>query len=72
MKSRNSERLCDLAFVVEIIECLSELNVTLESPDQLLSALLPNVNSSQVNLKLRQVELQVERKGIPAPKEQEI
>ncbi|KAK3874139.1 hypothetical protein Pcinc_020899 [Petrolisthes cinctipes] len=35
--------LCDLAFMVDITKYLSELNVKLQGPNQLLSTLLSNV-----------------------------
>ena len=50
--------LCDLAFMVDITQYLSELNVKLQGPNQLLSSLLSNVNSFEAKLNLWQMQLQ--------------
>ncbi|KAJ8038488.1 General transcription factor II-I repeat domain-containing protein 2A [Holothuria leucospilota] len=48
----DSKWLCDLAFMVDITKYLSELNVKLQGPTQLLSSLLSNVRSFEAKLKL--------------------
>lgn len=53
-----SKWLWDLAFMVAITKYLSELNVRLQGPNQLLSSLLSNVKLSEVKLKLWQVQLE--------------
>uniref|UniRef100_A0A9J7YT13 SPIN-DOC-like zinc-finger domain-containing protein n=1 Tax=Cyprinus carpio carpio TaxID=630221 RepID=A0A9J7YT13_CYPCA len=50
--------LCDLAFMVDITKHLSELNVKLQGPNQLLSSLLSNVKSFEAKLKLWQFQLE--------------
>lgn len=50
--------LCDLAFIVDITKYLSEVNVKLQGPNQLLSSLLSNVKSFEVKLKLWQLQLE--------------
>lgn len=57
----DSKWLCDLAFMVDITKYLSELNVTLQGPDQLLSSLFSNVKSLEAKLKLWRLQLE---KGI--------
>ena len=49
--------LCDLAFMVDITKHLSELNVMLQGPNQLVSALVSNVKSFEAKLKLWQMQL---------------
>ena len=44
--------LCDLAFVVDITKYLSEPNVKLQGPNQLLSSLFSNLKSFEAKLKL--------------------
>lgn len=58
MELSDSKWFCDLAFMVDITKHLSELNIKLEGPNQLLSCLLLNVKSSEVKLKLWQVQLE--------------
>lgn len=50
--------LCDLAFMVDITKHLSELNIKLQGPNQLLSSLLSNVKSFEAKLKLWQFQLE--------------
>ncbi|XP_073687696.1 general transcription factor II-I repeat domain-containing protein 2A-like [Garra rufa] len=50
--------LCDLAFMVDITKHLSELNVKLQGPNQLLSSLLSHVKSFEAKLKLWQSQLE--------------
>ena len=50
--------LCDLAFMVDITQYLSELNVKLQGPNQLLSSLLSNVKSFEAKLNLWQMQLE--------------
>nr|KAF6500962.1 hypothetical protein HJG59_007983 [Molossus molossus] len=54
----DSKRLCDLVFMVDITKYLSELNVKLQGPNQLLSFLLSNVKSFEAKLKLWKVQLE--------------
>lgn len=54
----DSKWLCDLAFMVDITKYLSELNVKLQGPNQLLSSLLSNVKSFEAKLKLWKVQLE--------------
>lgn len=54
----NSKWLCDLAFMVDITKYMSELNVKLQGPNQLLSSLLSNVKSFEAKLKLWKVQLE--------------
>ncbi|XP_035862707.1 general transcription factor II-I repeat domain-containing protein 2B-like [Sander lucioperca] len=49
--------LCDLAFMVDITKHLSELNVKLQGPNQLVSARVSNVKSFEAKLKLWQMQL---------------
>ncbi|KAK0132869.1 General transcription factor II-I repeat domain-containing protein 2A [Merluccius polli] len=49
--------LCDLAFMVDITKHLSELNVKLQGPNQLVSALVSNVKAFEAKLKLWQIQL---------------
>ena len=44
-KLKDSKWLCDLAFMVDITKYLTELNIRLQGPNQLLSSLLLNVKS---------------------------
>nr|KAF6407290.1 hypothetical protein HJG59_009933 [Molossus molossus] len=53
----DSKWLCDLVFTVDITKYLSELNVKLQGPSQLLSSLLSNVKSSEAKLRLQKVQL---------------
>nr|KAF6492378.1 hypothetical protein HJG59_009583 [Molossus molossus] len=53
----DSKWLCDLAFMVDITKSLSELNVKLQGPNQLLSSLLSNVKSCEAKLRLWKVQL---------------
>nr|KAF6492436.1 hypothetical protein HJG59_009639 [Molossus molossus] len=55
----DSKWLCDLAFMVVITKYLSELNVKLQGPNQLLSSLLSNMKSFEA--KLRRWKVQLER-----------
>ena len=57
----DSKWLCDLAFVVDIAKYLSEPNVRLQGPNQLLSFLFSNVKTFEAKMKLWQVQLE---KGI--------
>ncbi|KAK8389084.1 hypothetical protein O3P69_020808 [Scylla paramamosain] len=54
----DSKWLCDLAFMVDITKYLSELNVKLQGPNQLLSSLLSHVKSFEAKLKLWKVQLE--------------
>uniref|UniRef100_H3APJ3 HAT C-terminal dimerisation domain-containing protein n=1 Tax=Latimeria chalumnae TaxID=7897 RepID=H3APJ3_LATCH len=54
----DSKWLCDLAFMVDIIQYLSELNVKLQGPNQLLTSLLSNVKSFEAKLKLWKMQLE--------------
>lgn len=54
----DSKWLCDLAFMVDITKYLSELNVKLQGPNQLLSSLLSNVKSFEAKLHLWKVQLE--------------
>ncbi len=45
--------LCDLAFMVDITKHLSELNVKLQGPNQLLSSLLSNAVPLESRLPIR-------------------
>lgn len=53
----DSQWLCDLAFLVDITKHISELNVKLQGPNQLLSTLLSTVRSFEGKLTLWQVQL---------------
>ncbi|KAM4043803.1 general transcription factor II-I repeat domain-containing protein 2-like [Anomaloglossus baeobatrachus] len=55
---RDSKWQCDLAFMVDITKYLSELNVKLQGPNQLLSSLLSNVKSFETKLKLWKTQLE--------------
>ncbi|KAK1333566.1 LOW QUALITY PROTEIN: hypothetical protein QTO34_005951, partial [Cnephaeus nilssonii] len=54
----DSKWLCDLAFMVDITNYLSELNVKLQGPNQLLSTLLSKVISFEAKLRLWKVQLE--------------
>ena len=54
----DSKWLCDLAFMVDIIKYLTELNIKLQGPDQLLSSLLSNVEPFEAKLKLGKLQLE--------------
>ena len=56
MELTDSKWLCDLAFMADITKYLSELNVRLQGPNQLLSSLFSNVKSCEAKLKLWQVQ----------------
>ncbi|CAH2307089.1 general transcription factor II-I repeat domain-containing 2B-like isoform X1 [Pelobates cultripes] len=58
MELNDRKWLCDLAFMVDITKYLSELNIEVQGPNQLLSSLLSNVKSfeGKVN-KLNQTSL---------------
>jgi len=58
MELSDSKWLCDLGFMVDITKYLSELNVKLQGPNQLLSSLQSNVKSFEAKLKLWQVQLE--------------
>nr|KAF6462194.1 hypothetical protein HJG59_011252 [Molossus molossus] len=51
-KLSDSKWLCDLAFTVDITKYLSELNIKLQGPNQLLSSLLSNTKSFEAKLSL--------------------
>ncbi len=48
--------LCNLAFTVDIYKYFSELNIELQGPNELLSSLLSDVKSFELNLKLWEVQ----------------
>jgi len=50
--------LCDLAFMVDMTKYLSELNIKLQGPNQLLSSLLSHVKSFEAKLNLWKVQLE--------------
>lgn len=50
--------LSDLAFMVDITKHLSELNIKLQGPNQLISSLLSNMKSFEVKLRLWQAQLE--------------
>nr|KAF6444323.1 hypothetical protein HJG59_008614 [Molossus molossus] len=54
----DSKWLCDLVFMVDITKYLSELNIKLQGPNQLLSFLLSNVKSFEGKLRLWKVQLE--------------
>lgn len=54
----DSKWMSDLAFLVDISKHLSELNVTLQGPNQLISALLASVKSFEVKLMLWKAQLE--------------
>ncbi|KFD45115.1 hypothetical protein M513_14008 [Trichuris suis] len=54
----DSKWLRDLAFIVNITKYLSELNVKLQGPNQLLSSLLSNVKSFEAKLRLWKLQLE--------------
>ncbi|KHJ40557.1 hypothetical protein D918_09394 [Trichuris suis] len=54
----DSKWLRDLAFMVDITKYLSELNVKLQGPNQLLSSLLSNVKSFEAKLRLWKLQLE--------------
>nr|KAF6500948.1 hypothetical protein HJG59_007971 [Molossus molossus] len=49
----DSKWLCDLVLMVDIIKCLSELNVKLRGPNQLLSSLLSKMKSFEAKLRTK-------------------
>ena len=55
---KDSKWLCDLALMVHITKYLSELNIKLQGPNQLLSSLLSNVKSFEAKLKLWKLQLE--------------
>nr|KAF6426423.1 hypothetical protein HJG59_009131 [Molossus molossus] len=58
----DSKWLCDLVFIVDITKYLSELNVKLQGPNQLLSFLLSNMKSFEA--KVRPWKVQLERNNM--------
>nr|XP_006115076.1 general transcription factor II-I repeat domain-containing protein 2A-like [Pelodiscus sinensis]XP_025036450.1 general transcription factor II-I repeat domain-containing protein 2A-like [Pelodiscus sinensis] len=54
----NPKWLCDLAFMVDITQYFSALNVKLQGPNQLLISLLSHVKSFETKLKLWQTQLE--------------
>nr|KAF6480752.1 hypothetical protein HJG59_010594 [Molossus molossus] len=48
----DSKWLCNLAFTVDTTKYLSELNIKLQSPNQLLSSLPSNMKSFEAKLRL--------------------
>lgn len=50
--------LCDLAFMVDITKYLSELNIKLQGPNQLLNSLVSHVKSFEAKLKLWKMQLE--------------
>lgn len=73
LKLSASRRLCDLAFMVDIKESLSELNLKLQHPIRPLSSLLSHVKSIEVKLKLWQVQLERGKaEPLPALPEQKL
>nr|KAF6469809.1 hypothetical protein HJG59_011166 [Molossus molossus] len=54
----DSKWLCDLAFRAYFTKYLSELNITLQGPNQLLSSLLPNIKLFEAKLRPRKVQLE--------------
>uniref|UniRef100_UPI0035901BC1 general transcription factor II-I repeat domain-containing protein 2-like n=1 Tax=Myxine glutinosa TaxID=7769 RepID=UPI0035901BC1 len=58
MELSDRKWLCDLGFMVDITKYLSELNVKLQGPNQLLSSLQSHVKSFEAKLKLWQVQLE--------------
>uniref|UniRef100_A0A8C4FES4 HAT C-terminal dimerisation domain-containing protein n=1 Tax=Dicentrarchus labrax TaxID=13489 RepID=A0A8C4FES4_DICLA len=59
MELSDGKFLFDLAFMVDISKHLSELNIKLQGPKQLISSLLSNVKSSEVKLRLWQGQLEM-------------
>ena len=55
---KDSKWLCDLAFMVDITKYLTQLNIKLQGPNQLLSSLLSNVKSFEGKLKLWKLQLE--------------
>nr|KAF6489938.1 hypothetical protein HJG59_010330 [Molossus molossus] len=53
----DSKWLYDLAFIMYITKYVSDLNVKLQGPNQLLSSLLSNVKSCEAKLRLWKVQL---------------
>ena len=58
MELSDGKFLRDLAFMVDISKHLSELNIKLQGPNQLISSLLSNVKSFEVKLRLWQGQLE--------------
>ncbi|TWW71201.1 hypothetical protein D4764_17G0006840 [Takifugu flavidus] len=58
MELSDGKFLSDLAFIVDITKHLSELNIKLQGPNQLVSSLLSNVKSFEVKLRLWQGQLE--------------
>lgn len=57
----DSNGLCDPAFMVDITKYISELNIRLQSPNQLLSSLLSIMKSCDAKLRLWKVPLRRNR-----------
>lgn len=62
--------LCDSAFTVDVTKHLSELNLQLQGPNQLVSALVSDVKSFEAKSKLWQMQL-VKSDGLHFPTLQE-
>ena len=58
MELSDGKFLRDLAFMVDISKHLSELNIKLQGPNQLISSLLSNVKSFELKLRLWQGQLE--------------
>ncbi|TWW69198.1 Protein ZBED8 [Takifugu flavidus] len=58
MELSDGKFLSDLAFMVDITKHLSELNIKLQGPNQLVSSLLSNVKTFEVKLRLWQGQLE--------------
>uniref|UniRef100_A0A674N6P6 SPIN-DOC-like zinc-finger domain-containing protein n=1 Tax=Takifugu rubripes TaxID=31033 RepID=A0A674N6P6_TAKRU len=58
MELSDGKFLSDLAFMVDITKHLSELNIKLQGPNQLVSSLLSNVKIFEVKLRLWQEQLE--------------
>ncbi|TWW71158.1 General transcription factor II-I repeat domain-containing protein 2A [Takifugu flavidus] len=58
MELSDGKFLSDLAFMVDITKHLSELNIKLQGPNQLISSLLSNVKTFEVKLRLWQEQLE--------------
>ena len=54
---KDSKCLFDLAFMIHITKILTELNIKLQGPNQLLSSLLSYVKSFEAKLKLWKLHL---------------
>ena len=67
MELSDGKFLRDLAFMVDIIKHLSELNIKLQGPNQLISSLLSNVKSFEVKLRLWQGQLKMGNTALSHP-----